>query len=66
MYKEIKKLCLVILKLKKRKFRCSKTRILLENVDLDKILISNKVSFVEKKLNTLLATKMIMKLTNDI
>ena len=54
------------IEVKKRKFHYSKTRILLENVDLDKILISNKVSFVEKKLNTLLATKMIMKLTNDI
>ena len=54
------------IEVKKRKFHYSKTRILLENVDLDKILISNKVSFVEKKLNTSLATKMIMKLTNDI
>ena len=54
------------IEVKKRKFHYSKTRILLENVDLDKILISNKVSFVEKKLNALLATKMIMKLTNYI
>ena len=55
-------------KAEKHKFHCYKSRIVLEDVDLDNVLISSKISFGKKKLkNTLLVTcVMIIKLNHYI
>ena len=45
-----------LLKLKKKFFYHNKTPNFLKNVDIDKVLVSNKISFGEKTLSTLLVT----------
>ena len=45
-----------LLKLKKNFFYHNKTPNFLKNVDIDKVLVSNKISFGEKTLSTLLVT----------
>ena len=45
-----------LLKLKKIFFYHNKTPNFLKNVDIDKVLVSNKISFGEKTLSTLLVT----------
>ena len=56
------------LKLKKNKFYCHKSTFLLKDVDIEKVLVSNKVSFGKTKyISTLLVTCiMIIKLTHYI
>ena len=46
--------------IKKRKFHHCKNLILLEDADINKILICSIVSSVEKIINTLLVTKMLI------
>ena len=36
------------IEIEKNKFYCNKTHIFLKNVDVDKVLVSNKISFGEK------------------
>ena len=45
-----------LLKLKKKFFYHNTTPNFLKNVDIDKVLVSNKISFGEKTLRTLLVT----------
>ena len=62
MHKKIKKL--MILKLKNTNFTNIKTLFyfILVNIDVNKIVVSNKISFGKKKiLNILLAIKMLKK-----
>ena len=51
----------------KHKFHRYKCPLLLEDVDIDNVLVSNKISFGEKTINTLLFTfMMIVKLSHYI
>ena len=43
---------------KKYKFHQNKTPILIDNIDINKVVVCNKFSFGKKKLNILLAVKM--------
>ena len=53
---------MVILKSKKQKFHQHKRPVSITNIDIDKTIVSNKVSLVKKDLNILLTTKMLKKL----
>ena len=52
----------MILKLKKYKFHQHESPISIDNIDIDKIVVSNKVSLVKRILNILLAITMLKKL----
>ena len=52
-----------MLKLKKKIFCCQKTPIFLGDVDIEKVLVSKKISFGEKTINTLLVICMIIMLS---
>ena len=54
------------IEIKKNKFYRHKTPIFLEDADIEKVLVSNKISFVEKKtISTLLVTCiMVIKLNH--
>ena len=51
-----------MLKSKKQKFHQHKRRSSIKNIDINKTVVSNKVSFDKKDLNIVLATKIIKKL----
>ena len=60
----MKKKHLVILELRRSRFHQCKNPFLIDNKDINKIVVSNKISFGKKKvLNTLFVTKMIKKVT---
>ena len=46
----------VNIKTEKNRFYCHKTPIVLKDVDIEKVLVSNKISFGEKNVSTLLVT----------
>ena len=46
---------------KAKKFHQHKETISIKNIDINKIVVSNTVSFVKKNLNTLLAAKVLKK-----
>ena len=46
--------------IEKKKFYCDKTPIFFKDVDTEKVLASNKISFVEKTINILLITCLMM------
>ena len=48
--------------IQKQKFHQHKEPISIKNIDINKVVVSNKVSLVKKHLNILLATKMLKKL----
>ena len=48
------------------KFHYSKCPVDISNIDADKTMISNKVSFGRKDLNVLLVTQMMKKLSNYV
>ena len=53
--------------IEKRKFHFSKYPLDMKNVDIDKIMISNKVSFSKKEVvNTLLVTKIMIQLSHCV
>ena len=53
------------IEIEKKKNYCLKTPILLKDVDMEKVLVSNKISLGEKTINTLLVTFiMIIKLSH--
>ena len=51
------------IKIPKQKFHQHKRPISIKNVDIDKIVVSSKVLLLKKDLNTVLATKMLKKLS---
>ena len=53
---------MVILKLKKHKFHQRKSPISINNTDINKIVVSDKVSLEKKGSKILLVTKMVKKL----
>ena len=48
---------------KAKKFHQHKETISIKNIDINKIVVSNTVSFIKKNLNTLLAAKVLKKKT---
>ena len=64
MGKEILTLTLKVLKLKKKKIYCHETPIFLRDVDIEKVLVSYKISFDEKPINTLLVTCIMVIMLN--
>ena len=52
--------------IEKCKFHYSKYAVNMNNVDIDKLIISNNVSFGRKVLNTLLVTKLMKKLSHYV
>ena len=60
-------LTFVDIEIEKNKFYRNKTPIFLKDADIEKVLVSNKISFGEKTINTLLVTCiMIIKLNHCI
>ena len=51
---------MAIAEFKKNKFYCHKSPIHLTDVDIEKVLVSNKISLGEKTINTLLVTCIII------
>ena len=55
------------IEIEKNKFYCHKSPILLKDIDIEKVLVSKKISSDEKTINTLLVTCiMIIKLSHYI
>ena len=52
------------IEIQKRKFHQHKGAISIKNIDINKIVVSNKVSFGKKDLNISLATKMLKKINH--
>ena len=51
----------MILKLEKNKFYCHKSPIFLEDVDIEKVLVTKRISTDEKCISTLLVTYIMIK-----
>ena len=49
------------IEIEKNKFYCYKIPVPLSNVDIEKVLVSNKIFFSEKIINTLLVTSLMIK-----
>ena len=57
---------MVILKLERNKFYCDKSPIFLKDAGIEKALVSNKISYDEKKTTLLVTYIMIIKLNHYI
>ena len=64
MGKEILTLTLKDIEIEKKKFYCHETPIFLRDVDIEKVLVSYKISFDEKPINTLLVTCIMVIMLN--
>ena len=53
-------------KIEKNKFYSNKTPIFLKDVDIEKVLVSNKISFSEKNYTLLVTCIMVIKLSHYI